>query len=429
MLFYSVIFSPPLPFFVDIEAEKFKGVSEENFLLESVGRIMEINYLPDLQSAVELKVYAAFRLQQLDVRSETDNSPAQVVKFGLTNFIFVGVEQSPYSKGTRALPLTVQGGNRGHHLFVEPVHGYSKIVKRLKAVKGINVTSELICDLREFNGVEQAREIVDSLCYLFSLARGTKIQWVYCDQYSEGGKRVMWTHASRVTKPYSCLAVIDPRGDGRQETKVFIEQAYSEYVSKRESWRLNRGTMDAYLDAKAEADYLQFRAVKLAVALEMLKAVFLEIPGSPAKEFVLDENEFERLTQSISDAVSNILEQRGVENNDRQAICSLGKIEGLNRRSFRYVVDKLCKHIGLDVEEKAIGLFVASRDSLVHSGLFYCENLKEQKRNGTPPLPSVHDEYFFLVNCLDRIFLKLLGYGDAYIDWRLPGKPCRSERV
>jgi hypothetical protein len=323
----------------------------------------------------------------------------------------------------------MQGENRGHHLFVEPVHGYSKIVRRLKTVKGIDVTSELICDLREFNGVEQAREIVDGLCYLFSLARGTKIQWVYCDQYGESGKRVMRTHASRVTKPYSCLAVIDPRGDGRQETRSFLEQAYGAYVSKRESWRLNRGTIDAYLDAKAEADYLQFRAVKLAVALEMLKAVFLEIPGSPAKEFVLDENEFERLTQSISDAVSNILEQRGVENNDRQAICSLGKIEGLNRRSFRYVVDKLCKHIGLHVEEKAIGLFVASRDSLVHSGLFYCENLKEQKRNGTPPLPSVHDEYFFLVNCLDRIFLKLLGYGDAYIDWRVPGKPCRSERV
>lgn len=419
-------FLSPLPFFIDLEAEKFKGITEEKFLLESVGRIMEINYLPDLQPAEEC---AAFRLQQLDVRSETDISPAHVVKFGLTNFIFVGIEQSPYSKETRALPLTLQSGNREHHLFVQPVHGYSKIVKRLKTVKGIDVTSELICNLNEFDGMEQAREAADNLCYLFSVARGTKIQWVYCDQYDEDGKRVMRTHASRVTKPYCGLAAIDPRADGRFETKVFIEQTYSAYVSKRESWRLNRGTIDAYLDAKAEGDYLEFRATKLAVTVEMLKAVFLEIPGSPAKEFVLDKSNFKNLADPISKAIDDILKQKGIKDDDRQAICSVKKIEGINRRSFRHIIDKLCKHIGLRVEEEKVKLFVACRDKLVHMGRFYCEVATEQERKDCPPLSSKTDEYFFLVNFLDMTFLKLFEYGGTYIDWRVPGKPCRSERV
>ncbi len=422
-------FLPPLPFLVDIEAEKFKGITEEKFLLESVGRVMETNYIPDLQPTEESRVYAAFRLQQLDVRPDADNSTAHVVRFGLTNFMFVGTERSPYSKGICALPLTVQSGGREHHLLVQPVHGYSKIVKRLKTMKGIDITSELICELRGFDGVEQAREVVDNLCYLLSVARGTKIQWVYCDQYDEGGKQVMRTHASRVTKPYCCMAAIDPRVDGRFETKAFIEQAYSAYVLKRESWRLNRGTIDAYLDAKAEGDYLELRAAKLAVALEMLKAVFLEIPGSPAKEFILNMNDFERFTHPISVAVNNILEQEGIKDDDQQAICSVRKIEGLNRRSFRHVIDKLCKHIDLRVEEEKVRLFVACRDKLVHMGRFYCEAATEQERKDCPPLSSKTDEYFFLVNFLDRIFLKLLEYSGTYIDWHVPSEPFRSERV
>jgi hypothetical protein len=422
-------FLPPLPFFVNIEAEKFSGLTEGNVLLESVGRIMEINYLPDLQPTEESKVYAAFRLQQLDVRSGAHNSSTQVVKFGLTNFMFVGIEQSPHSQGICVLPLTVHNGSREHHLFVQPVHGYSKIVKRLKTVKGIDVTSELICNLKEFDGVEQAKDAADNLCYLFSVARGTKIQWVYCDQYDEGRKRVMRTHASRVTKPYCGLAAIDPRADGRFETKAFIEQTYRPYVSKREPWRLNHGTIDAYLDAKAEGDYLEFRAAKLVVALEMLKSVFLEIPSSPANEFVLDKNYFERLAHPISEAVNSILEQKGIKEDDRQGICSVRKIEGLNRRSFRRVIDKLCKHITLNVEEEKVRLFVACRDKLVHMGRFYCEAATEQERKDCPPLWSKTDEYYFLVNFLDRIFLRLLEYSGTYIDWRVPGNPCRSERV
>lgn len=237
----------------------------------------------------------------------------------------------------------------------------------------------------------------------------------------------MRIHSSRVTKPYCPLAVIDPRCDGRYETKVFLEQAYSAYVSKRDSHRLNRGTIDAYLDAKAENDYLETRGVKLAVALEMLKAVFLELPDSSAKEFVLDQEDFKKHVHPISKAIERILEQEGVEKDDRKAICSEKKIEGLNRRAFRYFIDKLCKQVGLKVEVKEIELFVECRDKLVHKGRFYCEAASREEREKCPPLPSKTDEYFFLVNFLDRIFLKLLGYSGTYIDWHAPERPDRSQ--
>jgi len=271
---------------------------------------------------------------------------------------------------------------------------------------------------------------MDNLCYLLSVARGTKIQWVYCDQYDESGELVMRTHSSSVTKPYCPLAVIDPRDDGGHETKTFLEQAYTAYDSKRDTYRLNLGTIDAYLDAKAENDYLETRGAKLAVALEMLKAVFLELPDSPVKEYVLTEKHFKKLVSAISKAIDEALKQEGVkEGNSRKAICDQKKIQGLNRRSFRSLINKLCKQIGLKVKRDEIALFVECRDKLVHMGRFYCTTATDEERQMCRPLPSEKDEYYFMVNLLDRIFLKLLGYSGAYIYRRSPETPARREQI
>ena len=316
------------------------------------------------------------------------------------------------------LPLTLEDENSRTELSISPLEHYTKIKRRIKTLRGTDVTCEVISDTLQDGSMERLREVIDDLCYLLSIARGTKIQWIYCDRYDESGGLVMRTHSSRVTKPFCSLTVIDPRCDGSHETKTFLEQTYRAYVSKRDSHRLNRGMIDAYLDAKAENDYLQTRGVKLAVAFEMLKGVLLELPDSSAKEFVLEQEDFKKHVQSISETIEKILQQGGVEKNDRKAICSEKKIEGLNRRAFRYFIGKLCKQIDLKVEENEIRLFVACRDKLVHMGRFYCEVANNEERKECPHLPSETDEYFFLINFLDRIFLKLLGYSGTYIDWR-----------
>jgi hypothetical protein len=84
------------------------------------------------------------------------------------------------------------------------------------------------------------------------------------------------------------MAIIDARYEGREETRQFIESPYPVFLERRDPYKLDKGTIDAYLDAKSEDDYLQTRAVKLAVALEKLKAVFINQPDSSSKEFVID---------------------------------------------------------------------------------------------------------------------------------------------
>ena len=416
--------------FTTFAAISFEGLTSEGHRIACANRIMEINYLPEPPGDGQPAVFAAFRLDEMTVQMTDSHIQAKSARFGVTNFQFTGTDaQQSGSFHYLILPLTLKDTNSQTELSIRPLKHDTKILRRIKTQKGTDVTCEAVSDILEDGSIGRLKEVIDGLCYLLSIARGTKIQWIYCDQYDASGGLVMRTHSSRVTKPYCPLAVIDPRCDGRYETKVFLEQAYRAYVSKRDSHRLNRGTIDAYLDAKVENDYLETRGIKLAVALEMLKAVFLELPDSSAKEFVLDQVDFKKHVQPISKAIEKILEQEGVGKDDRKAICSEKKIEGLNRRAFRYFIGKLCKQIGLNVEENEIRLFVACRDKLVHKGRFYCEAASNEEREKCPPLPSKTDEYFFLVNFLDRIFLKLLGYSGTYIDWRAPEKPDRSQLV
>jgi hypothetical protein len=231
------------------------------------------------------------------------------------------------------------------------------------------------------------------------------------------------THASTVTKPYCPLAVIDPAVESATDTKTFLEQTYPVYISKRNDYRLNRGIIDAYLDAKAENDYLETRAVKLAVAIEMLKNVFVAQPNSPAKEFIVEEKDFESVVGPISEAVGRILEANAINDKGvRQALNSKAKIQGLNRRSFRYFLTKLCKTLDLNVSAQDLDLFLKCRNELIHKGRVYCSLITNETENKVR-------EYGFLVNFLDRIFLKLLGYSGPYINRRTLANPTRVDQV
>jgi len=414
--------------FATISAISFEGLTAEGHRIACGNRIMEINYLPDLPRDGRTGVFAAFRLGEMSVHMTEGPIQAKSVRLGVVNFEFAGTDVLQTGNCSRVLPLKLKSGNSTTELFIRPLDNYDKIMRRIKTLKLTDVTCEVVSYLFEEAGdLGYLKEVVADLCHVMSVARGTTIQWIYCDYYDATDECVMRIHSPRITKPFSPSAIIDPRFDGRGETKMFLEQAYGVYVSKRDLWGLNRGVIAAYLDAKAEQDYLEARGAKLAVAMEMLKAVFLELPDSSVKEYVLEEVPFNNLLNPLRDAIDQVLKREGIDTESRKAIGSDGKIHSLNRRSFRYIMNKLCKNIGLEVGEKDLALFVECRNTLVHRGQFYCAAATNGEREKCPPLPSKTHEYFFLVNFLDRIFLKLLGYSGVYIDRRVPGNPGRSQ--
>jgi hypothetical protein len=198
------------------------------------------------------------------------------------------------------------------------------------------------------------------------------------------------------------------------KTKVFLEKAYKKYIELRDNFKLDKGVIDALLDAKAENDYLEFRAAKLAVALEKLKSLFMALPTTTTKEFIIIEADFNKLCPKLKKAISEILKDVGIDPKSREKI--YGKIKELNRNSFAPLLEELCSQIGLKTKEKEIKLFINCRNKLVHKGEFYCIAATSDESAKCPPLESPIEEYYFMVSFLDRIFLKLLGYDGIYIN-------------
>jgi hypothetical protein len=106
-----------------------------------------------------------------------------------------------------------------------------------------------------------------------------------------------------------------------------------------------------------------------------------------------------------------------------------GKTMNIKGGTFKSLIENLCNFLNLSVSKQEIDLFVECRNCLIHEGEFYCKTATPKQRKRCKPLNTQTEEYLFLVNFLDRVFLKLLGYSGPYIDWSNPGNPIRCEHV
>lgn len=380
--------------------EAFIGHTEEGQVVTASG-LTETNYLPEVPRE-NLGSYFAYRVRKLAVETPSDETTS-VSRFAVTNVILLN----------RELRIEHPLGRAELRRIAE----YEAVVKRMRTVKSTDVTAELKF---EGNKTEVFESIADDVCYLLSLARGTKIQWICRDDCAPSGNTIRRFHFSRVTKPYCPLAVIDPREV--KDTPDFLSDTMATYVARREKWGLSRGLIDAFLDAKAENDYLETRAAKLAIAMEMLKASFLE--SSKYADVVKSKHEFRRLIPLIKEALKKALSDR-LKAEERAVLYR--NIEELNRVPFKDLLEALCSHLEISVSDEDLQLFVRCRNSLVHTGRFYSMMADGNERAAVKPHRNPSEEYFWLVHFLDRLFLRLVGYRGPYVDWSHPEKPLRRK--
>jgi hypothetical protein len=380
--------------------EALTGTTHDGRTVTTSG-LFETNYLPPLPNS-EGGTYCAYRANVLDVAVHPTET-ASMSRFSITNL----------SLSTPELSVSHPSG---HAARVRRADEYVERIRRLKTVKGIDVTGYL--EIRSADA-DACNSVADDFCHLLSIACGTKVQWVARGDYCEDGNGIHYHHSSRVTKAYCPLPVIDPRHP--KDTETFLETTIPRYLTAKDKWRLATGLVDAYLDAKAEADYLQVRGVKLAVAMEMLKEAFV-IAGQP--EFARSEAEFKVLEDDLKKAVGTVLCQHEWSSSQRAIV--YGNLRGLNRLPFREHVTAICKDLDLALPESDVKLFVRCRDSLVHRGRFYTETANGEERHSVPPHPTPTHEYFWLVHVLDRLFLRIVGYRGPYIDWSDIENPARK---
>ncbi len=393
-------FLTPPPYIPILYADYFEGVTDEGFRISTAGPIMGMNDLTN-DSINLLNIRLVFYVSEMTIQILV-GKPASYVRFGITNFIL----DTPLS-------LCLQDITSITTLSIEPINDYKRIMSRVRTLRAIDVTCEVSINNSEKEDAKALEDIMNNLCYLLSVAQGRKIQWIYSYHYDETGTLVLKQHDSNVTKVFGPLSLIE----GIQEIKAFLEGTYNSYVRNREQYRLAQGLIDAYLDAKAEPDYLQMRGIKLAVVMEMLKEVFLQVPGVvQGGRFILPDQTFRAFQSLLENPLRYLLSSMGVDGSDQDEICD--KIEELNRRSFKPILKSIFKYISLDVAKNDLNLFVTCRNKLVHSGRFFSETAskKELKRYKVSFDRIGRDEYYFLVNVLDKMFLKLLGYSGPYVE-------------
>lgn len=396
-------------------ARSFRGETTDGYRIFTEYPLEGYSFLPEIHQGWP----AAFHTKSLVVEPANASGNPRTVHFGLTNFEFTASEPDE-ARNSLLFSLVLRNGNNVTRLQIVPVPNYDRVVEYVRVLRTTDVTCEAVIQIGSQFDLAAFADVIDNLSHLMSVARGTKVQWVYRALHDQSGALVKCEHHSRITRHYGPLSIID--GTWEQETKYFLENQYSSYVERRAPYMLDRGMISAYLESKAEDDLIERRSIKLSVAVEMLKSAFIEQVGLGVNEFIIPRATFESLIPQLRSSMRQTLDAAGIVPQFRDSILSNRKLRGLNRgpdrRSFSRILRELCEHIGLQVDEAQLRMFVACRNSLIHTGRFYCATASIEDRWDCEPPPSVRDEYFFLVSFVDRIFLKLLRYTGPYRDWR-----------
>lgn len=391
----------------------FQGQTFDNYRVSSTDFIIDVPWSEHMEMIKHpgIKTSAVFIPKAMTVELlQTEKKPLSL-RFGLTNLKFMAIDKID-NFPRRVLSLQFTDGTNSYKVILEPVSDYKERIEKVSKLKSIDVTCEAVLNLYSGQKIEDLTEVVDNLCYVLSVARGTKINWMYRGMYSSDNVMLYRLYDRRITKPYTGLSIID--SNNPHDTKVFVERVYPIYVKKKDAYYLHRGTIDAYLDAKQEADFLEMRGLKMAVAMEIITKHL----GRTIRidENILDEGEFGRLENAVKDLIKKEILQGSEMRNKRCLVYS--KIRELKRRPFRNLIEEIISPEGIDLplSGEELKLLVKCRNALVHHGDFYCNVANNDDRKKCPPKPTPADEYFFVTNVLDRMILKMLGYQGAYID-------------
>lgn len=290
------VFSWPVYSFFE-KFRNFNGISSDR-LMRLTGTINFLSKIDNnsIDAYNSELVTIAYSISELTAKTNT-NENLQYAVFGITNFKFG-------NKSDEVLSLDIKGVKG---LTIKKNENYEDTLNFLKCSKGIRVTCNVKVEIDNKTKIKELEGIICDLCDLLSIACGTRIQWIYYFACNFEEEIVLWNHSNKVTKPCHFSEII-----GYMDLKKFLESSYVALAEKSNLLRYNEGTakplINAYLDAKAENDYLEGRGIKLVVVIEMLKELVIKLRLTTKN--IIKEEYFEGdLKPKIEEVLSNAIEQ------------------------------------------------------------------------------------------------------------------------
>jgi hypothetical protein len=383
----------------NIEVRNISGITEDNREIISNGQILWTN-IENQNDGNSRSIDISLIVAKMLVKTKDAVFPLQTLKFGVTNFEFEGnivrelrTETShKFDRGILAISLPIG------EIKIEKIPDYETNLANLKAMLTTEPTCEMSLELSTHD-LQWAEAIVDDLCTILSLAKGTKIVWIYLDGYDSGGIERLTIHKNAVTRPYSgaSASVIDSKITG--DIKEFIEVGYEHFLQLKEQYRLDK-IVNAFLESKRSNSYLESRGIAAIQAIELLAGKYAE---KHSLVYIMDENDFNEKVNNNGTSINDVF-QKAFGESYVSALCGEHneKIKGLNRRSLRQVLKQIFQDFTMIVPGSKLQALMETRNALVHRGSF---NTDERVK-----------EYYRLLSIMDRLLLKMLNYSGYILD-------------
>jgi hypothetical protein len=148
--------------------------------------------------------------------------------------------------------------------------------------------------------------------------------------------------------------------------------------------------------------------------MEVIVKYVLADPRFEIKEIILEDDEDLKMN------IKNVIRSMIPDKNIRSALYE--NLTNINRTPFKKLITRLCEKIELKVDESDIESFVKSRNALIHTGFFSSEIDNPEERQTDQPSFDTFREYRFIINFIDKIFLKLFNYSGDYCNIQKWGK-------
>ena len=321
------------------------------------------------------------------------------VVFELVNFRFSGTEPeirmvNGFEHGTLIMTLIL--GDR--QVQLRPIADYDQAIATLRAQSGVQVTCTATTAISAPSEIEAIVSMVDTLCDVMSVARGTLVSWTSLEIRTADELSPYSQYRSSVTRRYAQIELIE--NDDSQNTKRFLEEGFRKCEELDDDFKV-RKIARAFIETK-DGPFIESRSLLIAVLVEYLANVRARLEGCAN---YLNDKPFEKGWKLFKSETKATLKNAYPEISDEHLHSMLLSIKGgLNRRPLKFKIERLAAWLEIQFTPEEIAHFVNARNSLAHDGRF-----------PSGATPTKH--YQRMQHFLDRIIMGLFGYQGRYFNF------------
>jgi hypothetical protein len=340
-----------------------------------------------------------FRATQVIVGDET--LPPTEQRFILTNLSFP-------ERGSQDIPdpvrINIHALGKLITVVLEPHEEYWSR-ERVQRQHGLTAPTAILT-VASVGSIAETSEVVKRLCIALSIVQGHKINWITHECYNADHESCFKSLEDRVTKGPSSLALNRLCAKDRRLPMTAVQDCYTRVseIEERYSWER---VLEVWLEARSNSGYLETRALKFVVALEALRTITLR--REPRQPLVAASEWDTFLTYLIPIARSYLTEDLKLKQDQVNRITAREVWKSLNGRSFRSDILATFKILGVKEDNRAIELFVNSRNKLIHEGAFRCQSEPQLVALESDAPKSPIAEYVFIASFVDRVIMQTAG--------------------